>query len=384
MSSCWLPAGIALLLLLSTCVDGRAALPAALAPAAPSAPRSAIIISHVPQAQGPGTPEGFVSLPNTKGVIHLDELSKAFRPAEGPVAFQAAETRAAITSLLEKANAVAALRRAGLIRTNSAMPRFLENRTVEAWNAKAPIYKTPAGDTKPVLAQSTTGPNVKSFTDTNTMGQGGYIAGSVIELLFGIRIATPFFGTGFNFCIGELPNFFACTSLSSACKFPLCLFITRKGENARTQAPARLVGITPLWGKGRLDPPNLHISAIAACTDMHSVFIQIDTLGVSRKLVLLYQTLRTGSSPICGTSLALPWGSHWSCPNLAQEGSPLALGLTLHQMASSSGYPQVRAPSTSVLPSTCLFGRAWLFQTVQYKKYAHYARGRLRRLSYMV
>jgi hypothetical protein len=257
MSSCWLPAGIALLLLLSTCVDGRAALPAAVAPAAPPAPRSAITISHVPQAQGPATPEGFVSLPNTKGVIHLDELSKAFRPAEGPVAFQAAETRAAVTSLLEKANAVAALRRAGLIRTTSAMPRFLENRTVEAWNAKAPIYKTPAGDTKPVLAQSTTAPDVKSFTDTTSMGQSGYIAGSVIELLFGIRIATPFFGTGFNFCIGELPNFSACTCLYSACNFA---YVNLPLETERMQGHGHLLGLLLLlyFVQRHLQPCNLY------------------------------------------------------------------------------------------------------------------------------
>lgn len=32
---------------------------------------------------------------------------------------------------------------------------------------------------------------------------GPSVAGSVISLVTGVRIATPFFGTGFNFCVGQ-------------------------------------------------------------------------------------------------------------------------------------------------------------------------------------
>ena len=35
---------------------------------------------------------------------------------------------------------------------------------------------------------------------------GPSVAGSVISLVTGVRIATPFFGTGFNFCVGEYPS----------------------------------------------------------------------------------------------------------------------------------------------------------------------------------
>ena len=34
---------------------------------------------------------------------------------------------------------------------------------------------------------------------------GPSVAGSVISLVTGVRIATPFFGTGFNFCVGKPP-----------------------------------------------------------------------------------------------------------------------------------------------------------------------------------
>lgn len=41
---------------------------------------------------------------------------------------------------------------------------------------------------------------------------GEVITGDYISAVVGVRIATPFFGTGFNFCIGaQLLGFLTCT-----------------------------------------------------------------------------------------------------------------------------------------------------------------------------
>ena len=40
---------------------------------------------------------------------------------------------------------------------------------------------------------------------------GPTVSGSEISMVVGTRISTPFFGTGFNFCVGERPS--ACKQL---------------------------------------------------------------------------------------------------------------------------------------------------------------------------
>eukprot|EP00884_Botryococcus_braunii_P013843 jgi/Botrbrau1/2245/Bobra.101_2s0073.1 len=190
-----------LLCLLAVCgrTEARAALPSASAPDTAQR-RSAIYVSAVPVAQAPGSSD-FVNLPNTKAVIHLDDVMTHLRPAQGPVEADAQNFREDLRVMLQKANAVAALRRVGLLRGSTGMPSYLQNRTVEFLNLHAPSLETPAGPIKPVLSQDVKVPGtVKSFTDTNTQSLS-YSAGSVIELLLGVRLATPFFGTGFNFCI---------------------------------------------------------------------------------------------------------------------------------------------------------------------------------------
>lgn len=197
----------ALLCLLALCgrSEARAALPSVSAPD-PGPRRSAIYVSTVPVAQAPSGSD-FVNLPSTKAVVHLDDVMAHLRPSQGPVEANAKDFREDLKIMLQKANAVAALRRAGLLRgSSSAIPSYLQNRTVEFLNLHAPSMETPAGAIRPVLSQQVKVPStVKSFTDTNSQSIS-YSAGSVIEFLLGVRLATPFFGTGFNFCIGESPS----------------------------------------------------------------------------------------------------------------------------------------------------------------------------------
>lgn len=42
--------------------------------------------------------------------------------------------------------------------------------------------------------------------DATTPFDGPSVSGAEISLIVGTRIATPFFGTGFNFCVGALPH----------------------------------------------------------------------------------------------------------------------------------------------------------------------------------
>ena len=42
--------------------------------------------------------------------------------------------------------------------------------------------------------------------DATTPFDGPSVSGSEISLIVGTRIATPFFGTGFNFCVGAAPS----------------------------------------------------------------------------------------------------------------------------------------------------------------------------------
>lgn len=208
--SCWqrlskqigscVPPLVLCLLALSAQTDARPALPGVEAPDA--GPRSAIFITPVPVAQAPNA-AGYVNLPTTKAVIHVDDVVNKLRPADGPVQAQADKFREDLKIMLQKANAVAALRRAGLLKGSMGIPSYLQNRSIEYFNTHAVPFDTPAGAIKPVLSQEVKGPpgQVKSFTD-NTFASQTYSAGSVIELLLGVRLATPFFGTGFNFCIG--------------------------------------------------------------------------------------------------------------------------------------------------------------------------------------
>ena len=113
-------------------------------------------------------------------------------------------------------------------------PQSSDRRTLDQVNADAPTITDPATKTsvRPVASSQVVGDSAASpagATSSSTVSaqpasstQVGVvnpydvaganpldreiITGDFISQIVGVRIATPFFGTGFNFCIGEAPQ----------------------------------------------------------------------------------------------------------------------------------------------------------------------------------
>ena len=65
---------------------------------------------------------------------------------------------------------------------------------------------------------------------------GEVITGDYVGAVVGVRIATPFFGTGFNFCIGEVTIFLALVAWGSlqSCSPRLSVFRARACQHIPT------------------------------------------------------------------------------------------------------------------------------------------------------
>ena len=122
----------------------------------------------------------------------------------------------------------------GAVQATTIQPQSTERRTLDDVNAAAPTITDPATQTsvKPVASSRVVGDSAASpagaspgstvsaqpASSTQVGVVNPYdvvganpldrevITGDFISQLVGVRIATPFFGTGFNFCIGEVPT----------------------------------------------------------------------------------------------------------------------------------------------------------------------------------
>lgn len=153
----------------------------------------------------------------------------------------------------------------GAVTATTIQPQSSERRTLDQVNADAPTITDPTTHTsvRPVASSQVVGQDASApaagAADSTVSAQPAsskqigvvnpydvvgaspldreVITGDFISQIVGVRIATPFFGTGFNFCIGELrqstPVLSQYPSLLLACHGEIYLFVIPQGKPLR-------------------------------------------------------------------------------------------------------------------------------------------------------
>ena len=137
-------------------------------------------------------------------------------------------------------------------------PQATQRRTLEEVNANAPTYTDPSSQVsiRPVASSQVVGQDTVTATNPALAGKpqvaaakpksqhigvvnpqdvavsadpltsGVGVSGTYISFQTGARVATPLFGTGFNFCIGTPPA--ACLYIQLGCRLPQKLLYLRR------------------------------------------------------------------------------------------------------------------------------------------------------------
>lgn len=114
----------------------------------------------------------------------------------------------------------------GTVTATAIQPTGMQKRTLDQVNADAPVYTDPTTNVaiRPVARQAVTDGSTAGASPSSTVNakpasatvgvvnpydvKGAspldkeIVSGDFISQIVGVRIATPFFGTGFNFCVG--------------------------------------------------------------------------------------------------------------------------------------------------------------------------------------